>query len=104
MTNEELWSDALSEIEIAVSRANFATWFKDTAILDNAEGVVTIAVPNGFAKEWLENKYHKFILKSIREKNSDVRSIQYTIKTVSSIKNPVVSKIKTAKDQFNPKN
>ncbi len=79
MTNEELWSRALSEIELAVSRANFATWFKDTHILDHKEGIVTIAVPNGFAKEWLENKYHKFILKSIRELVPEVRSVSYSI-------------------------
>ena len=62
MTNEELWGLALIEIELAVSRANFVTWFKDTRILDFAEGTVTVGVPNGFSKEWLENKFHKFIL------------------------------------------
>lgn len=94
MTNEELWSHALSEIEVAVSRANFVTWFKDTAIINNNEGVVTIAVPNGFAKEWLENKYHKFILKSIRTIIPEVRSIQYTIKPVANLKNISLIKLK----------
>lgn len=102
MTNEELWAQALSDIEVAVSRANFATWFKDTAILDNAEGSVTIAVPNGFAKEWLENKYHKFILKSLRLIAPDVRSIQYTIKTPAAIKNSLNAvKTKPIKDLSN---
>lgn len=93
MTNEELWDHALSDIEVAVSRANFATWFKDTAIIDNNDGIVTIAVPNGFAKEWLENKYNKFILKSIRTLIPEVRSVQYHIKPTSSTKG--MSDIKT---------
>ena len=79
MKHEELWGKAMSEIEVVVSRANFATWFKDTSIIENNDGVVTIAVPNGFAKEWLENKYHKFILKSLRNSSPDVRSVQYVI-------------------------
>ena len=80
MTNEELWSQSLSEIEVAVSRASFATWFKDTAIVENTGGVVTIAVPNGFAKEWLQNKYNRFILKSIRDRAPEVRAVNYAIR------------------------
>lgn len=79
--NEELWNKALAEIELSVSRANFATWFKDTCIVNNTDGIVTVGVPNGFAKEWLESKYHKFILKSIRSQISEVRTINYTIAT-----------------------
>src|SRR3989344_4987630 len=80
MSNEELWQNALSEIELNVSRASFATWFKDTCLADiNNEGVVTISVPNGFAQEWLGNKYHKFILKSLRTTIPEIRSINYVI-------------------------
>src|SRR3989344_4354063 len=80
MSNEELWQNALSEIELNVSRASFATWFKDTGLADiNNEGVVTISVPNGFAQEWLGNKYHKFILKSLRTTIPEIRSINYVI-------------------------
>lgn len=79
ISNEELWQGTLSQIELSVSKPSFATWFKGTRILDLSEGVVIIAVPNGFAKEWLENKYHKFILKSLREVIPEIRSINYII-------------------------
>ena len=79
MNNQELWSQALSEIELSVSRANFVTWFKDTMILEQKDGAVIVGVPNGFSKEWLENKYHKFIMKSIRALSPEIRAINYTI-------------------------
>lgn len=79
MTNEELWQNALSQIELGVSKPSFATWFKGTRVLDLSEGTVTIAVPNAFAKEWLENKYHKFILKSLRDAIPEIRSVNYII-------------------------
>ncbi len=79
MTKEELWSKALAEIELAVSRANFVTWFKNTRIVEQNDGVVIVGVPNGFSKEWLENKYHKFILKSLRGLAPEIRSINYAI-------------------------
>jgi chromosomal replication initiator protein len=78
MFNEELWQTALSEIEIFISKANFITWFKNTKVVSNEEGIVVISVPNGFAKEWLENKYNAYILKALR-------NIQPNIKTVSCI-------------------
>src|SRR3989338_1523043 len=80
-TNEELWKAALGEIERMVSRANFMTWFKNTLISAYESGRVVISVPNGFTKEWLENKYHKFILKALRNHAPDVKEATYSIGT-----------------------
>ncbi|MBP7822272.1 MAG: chromosomal replication initiator protein DnaA [Candidatus Moranbacteria bacterium] len=82
MTNEELWKAVLGEIELSISRANFITWFKNTSIIDMESGVVTIGVPNGFAKEWLENKYNIYILKALRKIHpEEIRGIQCSIRT-----------------------
>ena len=80
MELDELWKAALGEIELQVSRANFKTWLQNTSIADKKGGVVTIAVPNSFTKEWLENKYHKFILKSLRNLESEIKEVNYQIK------------------------
>ena len=64
--NKQLWDSALNEIELGVSRANFSTWFKNTCIINQEDGVVSLGVPNAFVKDWLYNKYHKVILKSLR--------------------------------------
>ncbi len=79
MTNEELWKATLGQIELSLSKANFLTWFKNTAILNFEDGLVTIGVPNGFAKEWLENKYHLNILKALKSLRADVREIRCVI-------------------------
>lgn len=75
MTNEELWQAALSEIELSISKANFITWFKNTSVLSNKDGRICIGVPNGFAKEWLENKYRSYILRALRNIQSDVKEV-----------------------------
>lgn len=79
MTNEELWRAVLGQIEISISKANFVTWFKNTSILQNQGGVVTIGVPNGFAKEWLENKYNHYILKALRDFDDQIREIHCSL-------------------------
>ncbi len=80
MNLDELWKAALGEIELQISRANFKTWLQNTSITDKKGGVVTIAVPNSFTKEWLENKYHKFILRSLRNLESEIKEVNYQIK------------------------
>lgn len=79
MEFDELWKAALGEIELQVSRANFKTWLQNTFITDRKVGVVTIAVPNSFTKEWLENKYHKFILKALRNLDAEIKNVVYQI-------------------------
>lgn len=81
MTNEDLWRAALGEIELSISKANFITWFKNTSILSNENGKVLIGVPNGFAKEWLENKYNLYILRALRNIQSDIKDVSCTIQT-----------------------
>jgi len=76
MTNKEIWQAVLGEIELAISPASFTTWFRKTSIIRFENDVVVISVPNGFAKEWLENKYNKFILKAIKNFQSDIRKVR----------------------------
>lgn len=94
MTNEELWRAVLGQIELSLSKANFITWFKNTSILQNQDGVVTIGVPNGFAKEWLENKYNHYILKALKSFDENIREIHCSLSpgktlthSVNSVKN-----------------
>jgi chromosomal replication initiator protein len=79
MTNEELWQAVLAQVQLNTSQANFATWFKDTRVLDVRSGQATILVPNSFAKEWLENKYHKTIFKILHTLDEQIRDVKYTI-------------------------
>lgn len=80
MTNQELWKAVLGELELLVSKANFTTWFRSTAISSINEGSVTVSVPNAFTKAWLENKYHGYIITALqRLTNQQVSSVQYLV-------------------------
>jgi len=82
MTKEELWQAVLSEIELQISRPNFLTWLKNSRLIDAQDGTALIALPNNFAKEWVELKYHKLILGSIRNYDSTTRKIEYVVEGV----------------------
>jgi len=79
MNTKELWNNCLSEIELGISKANFTTWFKNTSIVREDGGTLYIGVPNEFVKDWLYNKFHKLILKTIISHEESVRGIEYII-------------------------
>ncbi|OGN07797.1 MAG: hypothetical protein A2750_01570 [Candidatus Yanofskybacteria bacterium RIFCSPHIGHO2_01_FULL_45_42] len=79
MSNEELWKAVLGEMELSLSKANFTTWFKNTSIVARESNFVTISVPNGFIKEWLENKFNRKILQSLRVLATEIREVKYII-------------------------
>ncbi len=79
MDTRQLWDSVLVEMELAVSKASFHTWFKDTYIVRHEEGAVFLSVPNAFVKEWLMNKYHNPILKHLRDLAPGIHSIEYVV-------------------------
>lgn len=79
MTNQELWQSVLAELELQIPRASFLTWFKNTSISAHDAGSVVVSVPNGFTREWLENKYNKFVLRSLRSNSADIKEVKYVI-------------------------
>lgn len=79
MNTQKIWDTALVQIELEVSRPNFTTWFKDTFISRVEEGTVFLSVPNTFVKDWLQTKYHKVILQSLRNTTEAVRALEYSI-------------------------
>jgi chromosomal replication initiator protein len=79
MIKEELWQAVLAQIQLNISQANFATWFKDTGIVSCKEGQILISVPNSFAKEWLENKYGKTIFKILYNLDKEIKGVKYLV-------------------------
>jgi len=79
MTKEELWQAVLAQLQLNISPANFATWFKNTEIISKEEYRVVVSAPNSFAKEWLEQKYGKPILKVLHSLDGEVKEVKYTV-------------------------
>ena len=100
MDEKEIWQTVLGELEVTLSKANFTTWFKDTFILTVGEEEVVVAVPNGFAKMWLENKFNPAILTALQKNLPKVKSIKYQIST--NIAPRVTPPINKSEDEETP--
>ncbi|MBI1961646.1 MAG: chromosomal replication initiator protein DnaA [Parcubacteria group bacterium] len=84
MNREQLWQATLGELELSVPKVHFTTWFRNTFIVDWNEDTVVVAVPNNFTKAWLENKYHKSILRILQSiTENKVSRAEYKVETNS---------------------
>ncbi|MEO5635321.1 MAG: chromosomal replication initiator protein DnaA [Candidatus Paceibacterota bacterium] len=84
MNTKQLWKNCLVEIESGISKANFSTWFKNTSIIKEETGIIYIGVPNEFVRDWLMNKYHKLITKTIADAYENMRAVEYTISKIEN--------------------
>ncbi|MFA6177749.1 MAG: chromosomal replication initiator protein DnaA [Candidatus Paceibacterota bacterium] len=90
MNTNQLWKSCLLRIESDMSKANFSTWFKNTSIAKEENGIVYIGVPNEFVRDWLINKYHKLITKTIAENYENMRAVEYVITKIENSKQEVI--------------
>ena len=74
MDAKQVWRAALGELQVSLSPANFETWLRDTQLVDVDDNRFRIAVPNGFAKDWLETRYRSLISQTL------ARIVGYSVK------------------------
>ena len=84
--HQTLWENSLKEIENIISSANFNTWFKETLLIKVDDGVAYIGVPNAFIKDWIVKKFYTTVLKTLREQEAAVRSIDFIIAKIDKRK------------------
>ena len=65
MDAKQVWRAALGELQVSLSPANYETWLRDTVLVDVDDNRFKIAVPNGFAKDWLETRYRSLISQTL---------------------------------------
>src|SRR5205823_5461888 len=82
---KQLWSAALGELQVGLTKGNYDTWFKDTAIVSEEDDVFMVGVPNAFAREWLDSKYRQQVretLQRLLSRTVDVRFVNLTAASV----------------------
>ena len=100
MNTKQLWKSCLLEIETGMSKANFSTWFKNTSIVKEEAGIIYIGVPNEFVRDWLINKYHKLITKTIADAYENMRAVEYVIVKVENIKIETITTTETIEKEL----
>ena len=56
MKPDRVWSATLGELQLQMTHATFDTWLRESRLLKYKDGTFVIAVKNGYAKDWLQNR------------------------------------------------
>lgn len=96
---KSFWKDVLLKIEPTVKRANFVTWFQDTAVLSKDDGKIVVGVPTPFSHDWLKKYHAKQILDMARELDPNLKEIDFevhaSLKATDDERTVNVKKLKT---------
>ena len=79
MDLNQLWQSVLGEIGLQISRPNFITWLKNSQLIEKKDGVALVALPNNFAKNWVQTKYHKIILGALRSIDENTKKVDFIV-------------------------
>jgi chromosomal replication initiator protein len=56
MKAEHAWQSVLGQLQMEMPRASFDTWVRDTKPVSFDAGVMTVAVRNAYARDWLDSR------------------------------------------------
>jgi chromosomal replication initiator protein len=65
MGPQAAWQTTLDELELQMTRATFNTWLKGAQLLSCNDNRYVVGVRNAYAKDWLENRLHDTILRTL---------------------------------------
>jgi chromosomal replication initiator protein len=82
MSPQTAWKSTLGELELQMTRATFNTWLKDARLLNCEGGEYVISVRNDYAKDWLENRLHDTIQRTLASIVGEQVSLRFVVWTV----------------------
>ncbi len=84
MQRDAIWQAVLGELEVSLSHPNFITWFKNTQLLKQEDGLIVIGVNNPFVRQTLEKKYAALITETLTKHGVLVKAISYKMLPASA--------------------
>ena len=75
---KQIWHAALGELEKKLPQRDYDTWLKLTVPLSYEENIFTIGVPNGFQRDYVENRFKTQMTKVLSEitgQNVEIRLV-----------------------------
>ncbi|HSX40574.1 MAG TPA: chromosomal replication initiator protein DnaA [Candidatus Saccharimonadales bacterium] len=79
---QALWEKALADIQVEVSKANFHTLFKKTALLSLEQNIATIAAPSTMILDLLQKRFSHVIKQALDKQTKSSISLIFIPKTI----------------------
>jgi len=78
-TPAEIWKVALRDLKLQMTRAAFDTWLRDSHLVEEENGTLVIGVPNVYARDWLEHRLKKVILRTLKQITREDTAVRFVV-------------------------
>ena len=82
--SERIWSHALEELELQMTRATFETWLKGTTAQVDGD-TLTVTVANTFGQEWLDQRLRPKIEAAVADAAGRPLNVVFAVKATNHI-------------------
>ncbi len=114
MNANEIWHATLGELQLQMPKATFDTWVRPTNAISYRDGEMTVGVHSPYAKEWLENRLHTTIARTItgivgrtvqvhyvvKDKNGAAESQTFIQPTLPEVSSSARSPVQSSEDEY----
>jgi len=109
---KEIWERALGELQIQLSKANYATWLKHSQGISYQDNIFVVSVPNIFVAEWLSKRLCSLIEKTLVDITGESINVQFVVHSQGQLQANLPTyanqtdggtSSKARLDRFNPK-
>ena len=88
MNANEIWHATLGELQLQMTKATFDTWVRPTHTINYCDGEITVGVHSPYAKEWLENRLHTTIARTVTGIVGRSVEVRYIVKEKGAAQEP----------------
>ena len=89
---DTIWEKTLESVSSFLSKPSFETWLKPTKPVSLEGNILTIEVPNDFARDWLESRYAPLLSSTLKELLQEEVELRFiTPDRKEAVKAPVVT-------------
>ncbi|MGE5264546.1 MAG: chromosomal replication initiator protein DnaA [Acidobacteriota bacterium] len=87
MNANDVWHATLGELQLQMTKATFDTWVRPTYAIAYDNGAMVVGVHSPYAKEWLENRLHTTIQRTLTGILGRSAEVRYVVKDKSAARN-----------------
>jgi hypothetical protein len=77
--DEDLWEEILNSLQLQMPKLAFDNWLRETYLIERTDSTLIVEVPNSQAKEWVENRLHKIIMRTVSNITGQSLEIEYIL-------------------------
>jgi chromosomal replication initiator protein len=74
-----MWQTALSELRLRMTEATFETWLSGSRATGLNNGVLTVTLPNQYAREWCATRLLPTMRRSLRHVTGQDLEIEFRV-------------------------